>query len=470
MNQSSKKGTIAWRQFDWVTLSLYISLVVTGWLMIYAVGYDDKVPPSPFDITTNAGRQLIYLGASVFILISMAVIDWRFWRTFAYVVFGAVLLLLVAVLFFGQVKNGARAWFNLGVFGLQPAEFAKFGTSLVVASYLSTFSTNLRNTSSQLTIAGLLLAPITLILLQPDAGSALVFTSFGVVLFRAGMSPALYIIGFTLAALFILGHIYDPVKVIFGLLCIGLLIFSLNQDKKAPWIAGIAALVILAFFISQDLYFNYLLVVAGLLLAVQAWILYRARQTRTVLQIGALLTIGSLFTLATEYIVENVLEPHQQDRINVWLKPELCDPQGSLYNVLQSKLTIASGGLQGKGYLQGTMTKLDYVPEQVTDFIFCTVGEEQGFIGVVGVILLFTLLLLRLVTLAERQRQEFSRYYIYCVAGILFIHVLINVGMTMGLLPIIGIPLPFISFGGSSMMSFTLMVGLVLKLDSDRYA
>lgn len=438
--------------------------------MIYAVGYDDKVPPSPFDITTNAGRQLIYLGASVFILISMAVIDWRFWRTFAYVVFGAVLLLLVAVLFFGQVKNGARAWFNLGVFGLQPAEFAKFGTSLVVASYLSTFSTNLRNTSSQLTIAGLLLAPITLILLQPDAGSALVFTSFGVVLFRAGMSPALYIIGFTLAALFILGHIYDPVKVIFGLLCIGLLIFSLNQDKKAPWIAGIAALVILAFFISQDLYFNYLLVVAGLLLAVQAWILYRARQTRTVLQIGALLTIGSLFTLATEYIVENVLEPHQQDRINVWLKPELCDPQGSLYNVLQSKLTIASGGLQGKGYLQGTMTKLDYVPEQVTDFIFCTVGEEQGFIGVVGVILLFTLLLLRLVTLAERQRQEFSRYYIYCVAGILFIHVLINVGMTMGLLPIIGIPLPFISFGGSSMMSFTLMVGLVLKLDSDRYA
>lgn len=438
--------------------------------MIYAVGYDDKVPPSPFDITTNAGRQLIYLGASVFILISMAVIDWRFWRTFAYVVFGAVLLLLIAVLFFGQVKNGARAWFNLGIFGLQPAEFAKFATSLVVASYLSTFSTNLRNTNSQLTIAGLLLAPISLILLQPDAGSALVFTSFGIVLFRAGMSPALYIIGFTLAALFILGHIYDPVKVIFGLLCIGLLIFSLNQERKLPWIAAIGALILLAFFIKEDQYFNYLLVVAGVLLAVEAWILYRRRQTRTVLQIGALLTIGSLFILATEYIVENILEPHQQDRINVWLKPELCDPQGSLYNVLQSKLTIASGGLQGKGYLQGTMTKLDYVPEQVTDFIFCTVGEEQGFIGVVGVILLFTILLLRLVTLAERQRQEFSRYYIYCVAGILFIHVLINVGMTMGLLPIIGIPLPFISFGGSSMMSFTLMVGLVLKLDSDRYA
>jgi len=378
------------------------------------------------------------------------------------------MLMLVAVLFLGITVNGAKSWFSIAGFTLQPAEFAKFGTCLAVASYLGANWSDVRQIKSQLTLAGIIFLPMGLILLQPDAGSALVFTSFFVAFFREGLSSQLYVIGFTVAALFIFGLIFDPIIVILALILIGALILGYSYRNRLYFFLVLLLFSGAAFYAFSLGFQQEALIAAGVGFLGLSLDYMRRYKRQFAYVILSVVVIGSAFTLSANYAFYNLLEPHHQDRINVWLRPDKCDPQGSLYNVLQSKLTIGSGGVEGKGFLQGNMTKLKYVPEQQTDFIFCTIGEEQGFIGTFAIVVLFLLLLIRISMLAERQRSTFARVYAYGVAGILFVHFFVNIGMTMGLVPIIGIPLPFISYGGSSILGFTFLMALLLKLDSVR--
>ncbi len=458
---------------DWIVFSLYLALVAVGWLMIYTVGYGDGYPTSRIDFLTQTtvGKQTIFMGICFLLLLVTFVVDWKFWRTFAYLIYGVGLVSLLGVLVLGKNINGSTSWYALpGGFSLQPSEFVKFATCLAMAAFLSTYNTNLKTTQSQLTAIGLLIAPMLLILLQPDAGSALVFLSFFILLFREGMPPGSYIIAILMGAVFILGLSFEPLPVILGLCLIGISVLALNFKQYRNYIL-IGTLV----WIGASIFFNYhgfttYVLLANLIgLLILGALHWRNRQERlALLSVGGIVA-GSILVFSTNYAFNNFLRPHQQDRINVWLNPEKCDPQGSLYNVLQSKLAIGSGGIQGKGFLQGTMTKLNYVPEQSTDFIFCTIGEEQGFIGSFMVIVLFLVLLQRLVTIAERQKAAFSRQYAYGVAGIIFLHFFVNIGMTMSIMPIIGIPLPFVSYGGSSLIGFTIMIGVLLKLDANRY-
>ncbi len=316
---------------------------------------------------------------------------------------------------------------------------------------------------------GIWLLPSLLILLQPDAGSALVFFSFVIVMYREGLSPLLYLLGGYAAVMFVLGILY-PIEALAGLLAGGVLLIYAYRLQRQKILGTLVALAAIAAATWAYLQGHQLFALLGLLSAVLITSAYFYLRQRPRLANTALLglAIGASVAFASNVFFNNVLQPHQQDRINVWLQPEKADPRGSLYNVMQSKLAIAAGGLTGKGLGEGTMTKFDYVPEQLTDFIFCAVGEEQGFVGSLSVILLFLALIWRITVIAERQRSTFNRAYGYGVAGILFIHLIVNVGMTMGLLPVIGIPLPFMSKGGSSLLGFTIMLAVLLKLDKFR--
>ena len=462
------------QSIDWVTFSLFLSLVGVGWLMIYAVGFGEEGYPDTFvDFikSTAIGKQTIWIGISLAALILIMVIDHKIWSTFAYPIYGIALILLASVLIFGVTIKNATSWFFIGGFSFQPSEFAKFATCLAMASFLSSYNTDLRVFRYQSIAFGIFLMPIFLILLQPDAGSALVFLSFLIVLFREGLSANFYIIILSTIALFIVGVIFNPLHVILTLLSFGLIGFIFNlKNHILYWLGALAILSTASVFAIYNGYIIYAILANVFALLGMGYVLYQKRKIRIVSMTLSALFVGSVFVYSASYVFNNVLKPHQQDRINVWLRPELCDPQGSLYNLIRSKMAIASGGFQGKGFLNGVMTKLNYVPEQTTDFIFCTVGEEQGFIGSFAIIALFLLLLLRITILAERQRNSFTRHYAYGLAGILFIHFLINIGMTMGLMPIIGIPLPFISKGGSSLLMFTIMIAVLLKLDSHRFS
>ncbi len=465
MHARQRKG---FRNIDWTTFSLYLGLVAIGLLMIYAVGFDES-KPTPF-FQSDAGKQTLWIGVSLFVFLIVSLLDWKFWQTFAYFFYSFSIILLVLVLFLGSNIKGATSWFSFGSFSFQPSELTKFGTSLAMAAFLSNYDTDLRSARSQLIAFGIFLLPVGLILAQPDAGSALIFFSFLILLFREGLSPNYYIVGFFFAAVFLLGLIFGPQTVLLGLLLFGLgiLVFNTNGRKNTYLmllLVGAAAGIYLA----RQGYLLEVIIGTSLLFLGFSYLAWKEKNARLVGLIYTTVVAGAVLAFASNYAIDNFLKPHQQDRINVWLRPQLSDPQGSLYNVLQSKMAISSGGLQGRGFLQGTMTKLNYVPEQSTDFIFCTIGEEQGFIGSFAIIALFLILLLRITVLAERQKSNFSRHYAYAVAGIIFFHFFINIGMTMGLLPIIGIPLPFISKGGSSLLGFTIMIAVLLKLDANRY-
>ena len=462
------------KNIDLVTFSLFLGLVTIGWLMIYAVGHDPDTVNSGFNefLTTSAGKQLIWIGISCVVFSAVLLIDWKFWQTFAYLIYGIAMVLLVAVLFLGINIKGATSWFSFGGFSFQPSEIAKFATCLALSSYLSTYNTNLKDFSAQVTAFGLIFFPIALILLQPDAGSALVFFSFLIVLYREGLSTNYFIVGLFVSSIFLLGLVREPWEIGMGLILFSLVILAMNLKKKINWLFGTLLFSATAVFVikKQILPYEQVLLICGGTLLISAITQWLNKKKRLVGLISLMLVMGSGIAYVANYAVNNVLKAHQKDRIYVWLRPSECDPRGSLYNVLQSKMAISSGGIQGKGYLNGTMTKHDYVPEQLTDFIFCTIGEEQGFVGSFSIILLFLLLLVRITILAERQRSVFSRHYTYCVVGVIFIHFLINIGMTMGLLPIIGIPLPFISKGGSSLLVFSIMIAVLLKLDSNRFS
>ena len=457
---------------DKVTFSLFLALVIVGWLMVFSVGYEEfrNMSPGSF-LSTSAGKQAIWIGICGLIFAFIMLFDWKFWQTFAYPIYAFSIGLLVLVLFFGSNIKGATSWFTFGGFSFQPSEIAKFGTSLALAGFLSSYSTDLKSSRSQLISILIILAPIGLIMMQPDAGSALIFLSFFLVLFREGLNPAYYVVAGVMGALLIAGLVVSPMKIALFLALMALMVmaYNLKSKKRLYWILGAAAFAGASYYLARLEYLPQVLTGSLVVVMTLSYVLYQQRNGRLAANLLFLLLAGSGLAFAANYGFNNVLKPHQQDRINVWLQPEQCDERGSLYNLVQSKTAIGSGGLKGKGFLHGTMTKGNFVPEQSTDFIFCTIGEEQGFIGTFGIIALFLLLLFRITVIAERQRSSFSRHYAYCIAGIIFLHFFINIGMTMGLTPIIGIPLPFISKGGSSLMGFTIMIAVMLKLDKHRY-
>ena len=405
---------------DWVTVFLYLTLVFMGWINIYAAVYNEE-HQSILDTTQRYGKQLIWIGLSIFVALVIMLVDGKFYSTFAIPIYAVNMLLLVIVLVTARDVAGARSWIDIGPFKLQPSEFAKSATALAIAYYLSTLNIRLEDFKTKLIAGVILVIPAGLILLQNDTGSMLVFGAFTLVMYREGLSGNFLLFGLAMAVLFIFSLLFTPLIMFIILASIGLLMF-LFQRKKT-WKLG--------------------------------------------LSVGTVIGVLMGFVFSVDYIFNEVLEPHQQVRIDVLLGKK-DDLRGAGYNVNQSKIAIGSGGFTGKGFLKGTQTKYDFVPEQTTDFIFCTVGEEWGFLGTFIVIALFTALILRLIYISERQRSTFTRIYGYCVASILLFHFLINIGMTIGLMPVIGIPLPFFSYGGSSLLGFTILLFIFVKLDGYR--
>lgn len=470
---TNAKEIVGGKRVDSVLLSLYFSLVGVGLLMIYAVGYKQGYTTDWGEFMLKPiGKQFIALTVAILLALIIFSIDEKFWRVFAYPIYGMGLLGLVLVLFLGKEINGAKAWFVFGGFSFQPAEIAKLGTALAISSYLSTPSISLRENRTVLTVLGILAFPMLLIILQPDAGSMLVFLSFSILLYREGLSPVPYIIGFILLLVFILaiyfGDNSGELIMYLMMLATGIFTFNVKQGHNL-WlsITGVIAALALWLFFARSQQWGLSLMTAIVLFYIIVF--SRRGRFKIVLLTGSALFVSIALIYSTNFMFSK-LKPHQRDRIWVWLRPDKVDPRGAAYNLINSKMAIGSGGFLGKGFTEGTMTKLNFVPEQQTDFIFCTIGEEQGFVGAFAVVVLYMIFLVRIVQVAERQRSNFVRLYAYALAGIFFIHFFINIGMTMGLLPVIGIPLPFISAGGSSLLGFTAMLAILLKLDSNRYS
>jgi len=408
-------------KIDWITVWIYIAMVLMGWVSVYAAVYDDT-HSSILDISQRYGKQMIWILAGGVIAFVIMLSDAKIFNAFAYIIYGIALLSLIGVLLFGTEISGSKSWFQIGSFALQPAEFTKFATCLALARYLSNYSTDFSLVKAKLVSGIIILVPAVMILLQNDTGSAVVYAAFILVLFREGLSGYFLIFGVYAIILFLVTLLVSNTVIILVLAGLAVLAYYYNKQLRRKW---------------------WLLVVI--------W----------------LASTALVFTV--DYAFDNLLEEHQKTRINVLLGLE-SDPKGAGYNVNQSKIAIGSGGFFGKGFLQGTQTKYNFVPEQSTDFIFCTVGEEWGFLGSTAVVALFVYLLYRLIKMAERQRSDFSRIYGYSVISILFFHFLVNIGMTIGLVPVIGIPLPFFSYGGSSLWAFTILLFIFIKLDANRLA
>ncbi|MCK9412397.1 MAG: rod shape-determining protein RodA [Prolixibacteraceae bacterium] len=458
---------------DWITILLYLVLVMMGWINIYAAVYSDE-HQSILDIGQQYGKQMIWICAGIFLAFCVLIVDSKFYVAFAYHIYILILLLLVAVLFLGREVNGARAWFEVGGVALQPAELAKFATSLVVAKYMSQFGFKMARTKSYIVLGTMMLLPALLILLQNDTGSALVFAVFFLVFYREGLPDVVLIGGFTAIVLFILALLWTQLQILILLIVVSLiLLIFLRQSFKDGIIGFVLVSLIygILFGLKNLIGFDatpFQLMVVTSVLSVMAFIVYGLKNHIRQAWFVLLFFIFSIaITLSVNYFYSNILISHQRDRVDNLLGIK-NDLRGAGWNVHQSKIAIGSGGIIGKGFLKGTQTKYNFVPEQSTDFIFCTVGEEWGFLGTTVVILLFLALLIRLIFLAERQRSAFSRIYGYCVASILFFHIVINVSMTIGLAPVIGIPLPFFSYGGSSLWSFTVLLFIFIKLDASR--
>lgn len=405
---------------DWIIVVLYLVLVLAGWLNIYAAVYDED-HSSILDFHQKYGKQLIWIVAAFLLALITLVIDGKFFSQFAYLLYGIGIFVLIIIIFTGKEISGSKSWFQIGGMALQPAEFAKMATALALARYLSALDVSIRKSRNLVVSAVIILFPAILVLFQHDTGSAIVFLALILVLYRSGMHTQLatiLVLVPTVAVLALLVNKYF----LTGVILVGVVFYYLTTTRKF----------------------------SNLVTSISIFILL------------------SGFTFSVQYVFDNILEPHQKTRINV-LFGKQKDLKGAGYNVNQSLIAIGSGGLTGKGFLQGTQTKYNFVPEQATDFIFCTVGEEWGFFGSTVIIILYLILLIRIVLLAERQRSKFSRLYGYGVASILFFHFAINIGMALGLLPVIGIPLPFFSYGGSSLWAFTILLFIFIRQDSNRY-
>lgn len=408
-------------KLDWVTVGLYLAIMFFGWLNIYAAGYDAS-HASLFDFSAKHGKQLLWMAAALVIAIVIVFTEPRVFSNTAYPIYGAVLVLLVLTLFLAITVNGGKSWIEIGGFRMQPSEFAKFTTALALAKYLSAIGIDMKEMRTKLVAATLIAIPAALVFLQHDTGSALVFLGFIFPLYREGLSGGFLIIGVVAIVLFVLALLVNKYIILGALALLGALYLFVWLNKRT-----------------------------------------RRDYLRTIL----VFLCCAMFVFSVDFVFSNVLESHQRERIDVLLGKN-DDLKKAGYNINQSKIAIGSGGIVGKGFLKGTLTKADFVPEQETDFIFCTVGEEWGFFGSSILVALYVVLLVRLIGMAERQRSPFARIYGYSVASILFIHLFVNVGMVLGLVPVIGIPLPFFSYGGSSLLAFTILLFIFIRQDASK--
>ena len=406
-------------KIDWITVLLYSALVLFGWMMIYSAVYADD-GKRIFDSSINSGKQFQWIIASAIMATLILIIDSRFYVTFSYPIYGMLIALVVSCVFIGVVVKGHRNWIRIGSFQMQPAEMAKFAVSLAVAKYMSGLNVDIRKWRDKWKVFAIIGLPMAIVLLQGDAGTSLVSLSFMLVLFREGLEAYFLIVGGAVIVLSLVALIFNPF-IIGGILTViaGLIIYQYFKRKKFVWM------------------------VLGI------W----------------LLSTGYVFSV--NFVFTHVLKSHQKDRINVLLGKQV--EAGKDWNIRQSIIAVGSGGFLGKGYLNGTQTKLKFVPEQSTDFIFSSIGEEWGFVGSAVLVALFVALFLRLLFMAERQRSRYSRVYGYCVLCVLLFHFLINMGMAIGVMPVIGIPLTFISYGGSALLSFTLLLFVFIRLDTQRF-
>jgi len=462
-----------WKDIDKITLVLYLVMIIMGWFNIYAAVYNEE-RAGIFDFTQRYGKQFIWIIAALVLAVLVLSVDSRFFSFFSWFAYGFMILLLFLVLVFGTEVNGAKSWFEIGGFTLQPTEFAKFATALALAGFLSGGRHDLTRPGAIIKAIALIMLPVVLIAMQPDMGSALVFLSLFLVLFREGMSKYLFITGVLFIVLFFMTLLIKSfaLSLVLILLAAALVWFVTRKWK----VAGLALAVFLIIsgllyaldslvlgFFEAEIIVLISLIISGLFYAYYIFV----RRAKTLMIILTFLLGSILYINSVDYGFNNLLESHQKERINIMLGFE-SDPHGVGYNVNQSIISIGSGGFAGKGFLQGTQTKFKFVPAQSTDFIFCTVGEEWGFLGSFTVIGLYLFLLLRLIKMAERQKSVFSRIYGYGVVSVLFVHFFINIGMAIGLVPVIGIPLPFFSYGGSSLWGFTILLFIFLRLDASR--
>jgi rod shape determining protein RodA len=460
-------------EIDWLSVGLYLFLIIFGWMNIFASSYNEQFR-SIFDLHQNYGDQLLWILVTFLAIFALFVFDHRFFFFFTYPIYFIAILFLLLVIVFGMEVHGSKSWLNIAGFRLQPSEFVKIAVALAIARYLSGFNVKLMTWRSLLIIAGFIGLPVIFISLQPDFGTAMVFTCFILVLYREGLPG--WILGFSIftGVVFLMTLLLPRTSVILLLLLTGTVfigivnqkyIYSLLSVLIVAGIFGIFKIISLFLPVKPDNY-PLLLISSGISAVVMAIIIVRKKIPNAFFIL--LLIIAFIgFTFSVDYVFNEVLKPHQQTRVNILLGKE-TDIKGVGYNLNQSKIAIGAGGFAGKGYLQGTQTKLDYVPEQSTDFIFCTVGEEWGFLGTMVVVLAFAGLLIRLLFLAERQRSVFALLYGYGVIAILFFHGAVNIAMTIGLFPVIGIPLPFFSYGGSSMLAFSLLLFIFIRLDAVR--
>lgn len=484
MVQGTDKRKSLLRTFDWWTFAIYLVLVTCGWFSICGASHSFG-DTDFFSLGTRTGMQIIWIGTALVLGFVIMMTDERIFDTFAYVVYGLFLLLLFATIFNPHEIKGSRSWLVLGPLRLQPAEFAKFATALAVAKLISTYNFTMSHWGHFAAALGVIFVPMLFIVAQKETGSALVYLSFFLMLYREGMPGSILYAGLSMVIYFVVGVKYSDVNLLITPTSVGkyfvllliiissiVMIWVYCKDKKITiQLLEICcgAIILGTLFANYIIPFDLVWLEIVILVFLVGFLLYQWFRTRlTNYLFITVFTLGSLaFFYSADYVLNNVMQPHQRVRINVLLGIEE-DLSGAGYNVHQSEIAIGSGGLTGKGFLNGTQTKLKYVPEQDTDFIFCTVGEEQGFLGASGVLLLFLILILRLIHLAERQPRTFGRVYGYCVLGVFIFHVFINVGMVLGVTPVIGIPLPFFSYGGSSLWGFTILLFIFLRIDAAR--
>ena len=484
MAQGTDKPTSIIRSLDWWTIGIYQALLVFGWVSVCGASYtygDNDI----FSLATRSGMQIVWIGTSICLGFVLLMLDDRFYDTFAYIIYGVLLLLLFATIFNPHDIKGSHSWLVLGPLRLQPAEFGKFATALAIAKLMSTYGFSMQRWKDFAAAVTIILLPMLFIIGQRETGSALVYLSFFLMLYREGMPGSILFTGVAMVIYFVVGIRYEdtflwdtPTSV--GKFTVLLLvqIFSAvmvqvycDDKKKTRLLLAYCVGTTLIFLLFSEYVIPFDIVWVQIILsaALIGYLLYQALSTHIANYLYIVMfTLGSIaFFYSADYVLNNVMEPHQRVRINVLLGLDE-DLAGAGYNVHQSEIAIGSGGLEGKGFLNGTQTKLKFVPEQDTDFIFCTVGEEEGFLGSATVLILFLALILRLIHLAERQPFKFGRVYGYCVLSVFLFHVFINVGMVLGLTPVIGIPLPFFSYGGSSLWGFTLLLFIFLRIDAGR--
>ena len=484
VRQTDKQPNNVLRSLDWWTIIIYVALLAFGWVSVCGASYtygDTDI----FSLDTRSGMQIVWIGTSIVLGFILLMLDDRFYDYFSYFLYGALVLLLIGTIFNPHEIKGSRSWLVLGPVRLQPAEFAKFATALAISKLMSTYGFSIHNWKHFAAACGVIFLPMLCIVMQKETGSALVYLSFFLMFYREGMPGGILFTAVAMVIYFVVGIRFEEVMLwetptSIGKFVVLLLIqiFSASmvyiycRDKRATFriilvsvVVTVGALLLSKYVYSFDVVWVQIAITAILI----GYLVYEGLSSRIRnFYFIALFALGSVvfFNLA-DYVLNDVMQSHQRVRINVLLGLEE-DLKGAGYNVHQSEIAIGSGGLEGKGFLNGTQTKLKYVPEQDTDFIFCTVGEEEGFLGCAVVLFLFLALILRLIKMAERQPFKFGRVYGYCVLSIFLFHVFINVGMVLGLTPVIGIPLPFFSYGGSSLWGFTFLLFIFSRIDAGR--